>query len=874
MKKNYLYIILSIALFSLLVNYFWFFNFNREKDYTKHQNNSEEKKTSGALQSLQFLNEIRSYPESDIPQDKYFSAFEYTKSSMNEIELGRDNPVDQWEAIGPKNIGGRTLCIALHPLDTSIIFLGAASGGLWKSTTGGIGANAWQYVETGYPSLAVSSIIIDSLNPNIMYIGTGENYGYQYSYNGLDIRVTRGMYGIGILKTTNGGVSWTKSLDWSYSSQRGVWKVLFNPKNRNILYAATSEGIWKSNNAGGNWTQVLNYQMAVDLEINPTDTNILYASVGNLTNNVPNANVGIYKSTNSGINWTKLSGGLPASWTGKTSIDIYKKNPNRLVASIANDFTSQGIYLSTDAGNSWTLQTGTASNYLGSQGWFTNPLHMKNDDSSRVIVGGVDLYRSTSGGGSIIKVSDWSLWLIGQVVPPGGVEGSSPNYAHADHHDIISNYRDPGKLYIATDGGLFRSNDFGTSYYGCNGGYQSTQFYNGFSNSYTDTALALGGLQDNATARYEGTTAWRKVYGGDGFWCAFSSASNSTAYISYTYAALQKSNDGAINNFSSISPPGGGSSSSYCFSSPYVVCKSNPQVMYVAGTTLYKSTVGGGSWQNMGALNYKGLSIDVSSTSTDTVYIGTASQIGGGAAAKIFRLTGATLTDVTNGQIPDRYVTDIHVNPNNSQVVYATLGGFGSGHVFKTTNSGASWVDITGNLPDVPHQAVCIDPLYPQNVYIGNDLGVYVSTTGGNTWFEFRSGMPYALVMDLKVVPSSRKLRVATHGNGVYQRDLIEFPIGITQNGNEIPNAFSLKQNYPNPFNPQTKIKFDIAKESNVNLSVFDITGRLVATLVNKNLKPAGYEINFDGSSLASGIYFYRIETSYYTETKKMNLVK
>lgn len=845
----------------------------------ENENTFEEKETeetSGALTSLQFMNEIRSYPEKDIPQDKFFSAFEYTKNSMSEVSSGTDNPVSQWESLGPNNIGGRTLSIALHPTDTSVIYMGSASGGLWKSVTGGIGATAWQYVETGYPSLAVSSIVIDSLNPDIMYIGTGENYGYQYSYNGLDIRVTRGMYGIGILKTTNGGVSWTKSLDWSYNSRRGVWKVLFNPLNRNILYAATSEGVWKTNDAGASWQQILNYQMVMDIEINPVDTSVLYISIGNLNNDIPNANLGIYKTTNSGANWIKLSGGLPAAWTGKTTIDIYKRNPGRIVASVANDLSSQGIYVSTNAGSSWTLQTGTTSNYLGNQGWYTNPLHIKNDDSSNVIVGGVDLYRSTTAGTNIIRVSNWSLWIVGQVIPPGGVEGSSNAYAHADHHEIIANYRDANKLYIATDGGLFRSNDFGSTYFGCNGGYQTTQFYNGFANSYLDSNLALGGLQDNATARYEGTNSWRKVYGGDGFWCAFNSQNNTTAYISYTCAAIQRSSDGAITNFTQVAPPGGGSAANYCFSAPYIVCKTDPQVLYVGGLNLYKSTNGANSWQSLGSLGgYKGLSMDGSSTSADTVYIGTAPQVnGGGATAKIFRLAGNVLTDITNGQIPNRYVADIHVDPNNSRVVYAALGGFGSGHVFRTTNAGLSWTDISANLPDVPHQAVCIDPLYPQNIYAGNDLGVYISTNSGGTWFEYRQGMPYAIIMDLKVVPGTRKLRVATHGSGVYQRDLLENPIGITQTGGDVPREFRLGQNYPNPFNPVTKIRFDIARAGNVKLTVYDISGRLVAALVNKTLTAASYTVDFNGSQLASGVYFYRLETGDVTLTKKMMIVK
>ena len=321
------YTIITGVLFSLVIITFYFAvgtyvnSIENEPSYKEKKKN----KPSGAMLSMQFLSEIRSFPDPDIPEDKFYRAFEYSKT-MPQFDALNDSPT-QWQSIGPNNIGGRSLCMEFSPVDTATLFMGSASGGLWKSVTGGLGANAWQRIETGYPSLAVSSIAIDSVNPNVMYIGTGENYGYQYSLNGVDVRVTRGMYGIGILKTTNGGTNWSKSLDWSYNNQRGVWRVLMNPKNRNTVYAATSEGVWKSINAGSSWFQVLNYQMVMDMEINPVDTSVLYISVGNLTNNVPNANVGIYKSTNAGTSWVKLTGGLPANWTGKTTIELYKGNP-------------------------------------------------------------------------------------------------------------------------------------------------------------------------------------------------------------------------------------------------------------------------------------------------------------------------------------------------------------------------------------------------------------------------------------------------------------------------------------------------------------------------------------------------------------------
>lgn len=885
--KNKFYIIFFTALASFIILFYLLIGSAKLREYTNSDNESRpnvrgedyadseerERETggpSGALESMQFLSQIRAFPEKDIPHEKFFKAFEFTKNSMQEFSSVTDNSPSQWTSIGPNNVGGRSLCIAFSPVDTGTLYMGSASGGLWKSVTGGLGASAWTYIETGFPSLAVSTIAIDSVSPNTMYIGTGENYGYQYSLNGLDVRVTRGMYGIGILKTTNGGANWTKSLDWSYNNQRGVWRVLINPKNRNVLYAATSEGVWKSNNAGANWFQQLSYNMVMDMEINPVDTSVIYISVGNLNNNVPNPNVGIYKTSNSGTNWTKLAGGLPASWTGKTTIELYKGNPDFVYASVSNDLSYVGYYSSTNGGINWTLKsTGVP---IGNQGWYNNSHLVKSNDPNTIVVGTIDLVKSTNGGTSFATKSNWSAWIEG-ATPPGQPESPASNFAHADHHFYAANPKDANKLYCITDGGLYRSNDFGETYYSCNGGYVTTQFYHGFVNSRQDSSWCLGGLQDNRSVFYQGTTAWYKTFVGDGFWCGVNSQNDNICYTEYSYGDISKSNNRGV-DWSDIGPPGAGNAASYCFSAPYIVCRSNPNVMYVGGTSMYKSTVGGGSWSSVGSLNYKALSMDASSTSTDTVYVGVI-PVSAGQPATIYRTTnGATFTNISNTQLPSAYPTDVHVNPNNSADVYVTMGGFGNGHVYRSSNAGITWVNISNNLPDVPHQSVVIDPQYPQNIYVGNDLGVFVSTNSGANWYEFKTGMPYALVFDLAIVYPSRNIRAVTHGNGVYERDLIQSPVGITPIGNDIPKEFALRQNYPNPFNPSTKIKFDIPKESNVKITVYDITGRLVRTLVNQNMQPASYEVTFDGSGLGSGAYFYKLQTDQFAETKRMLLIK
>ena len=826
-----------------------------------------EKKSSGALESMQWMTQIRAYPETDIPADKFYKAFEYSKENLQQIN-NRDD-LGQWNSIGPNNIGGRSLCVAVHPVDTGTVFIGASSGGLWKSTTGGIGASAWTMINTGFPSSAVSSIAIDSANPNVMYIGTGENYGYEFSENGVDIRVTRGMYGIGILKTTNGGNSWTKSLDWTYDNKRGVWKVLINPKNSNILYAATSEGIFKSVNAGGSWIQQLNYKMAMDLRLNSTDTSILYASIGNLTNNAPLTDKGIFKSTNGGSNWTKLAGGLPAAWSGKATLELYKGNQEFVNASIPNDFSYVGYYKSTNGGLNWTA--GSTSVPIGNQGWYNNGHMVKANDPNAILVGTINVEKSTNGGTSFTTKSSWSAWNSG-ATPPGEPEGP-PSFVHADVHYYESNPKDPNKIYIAADGGLYRSNNFGETFYSCNGGFVTSQFYAAFANSYQDSVFCLGGLQDNRSAFYQGTTAWYKTFVGDGMSCAINSQNDQICYTEYTYGDINRSTNRGV-NWSYISPPGAGNDDNYCFVTPFICCPSNPNILYAGGVSIYKSINGGLEWQGpFGTAVIGGtkiLSMYSSATSVDTVYCGAVN-------GRIFRSINAGLnwSNVTDSSItPNRYATDITVNPNRSNDIIVTYGGFGTGHVFRSTNAGNNWQNISGNLPDVPHHCVVMDPVYNQNIYAGSDLGVYVTTNSGANWHEYRTGMPYALVFDVTVVYPNRKLRVATYGNGIYERKLLENPVSVNPVSNENVKGFSLSQNYPNPFNPSTHLEFGISELGFVSLKVYNVIGKEVKTLVNE-IKPAGiYSIEFDGSDLPSGIYFYKIEVGHFSQVRKMILVK
>ncbi len=821
---------------------------------------------SGAMAALDFWAAQRAYPKRVIPDVGQAAAFEYSRAALRGAADDMDGNV--WAPIGPHNIGGRTLAIAQNPQNTITLWAGAASGGLWRSFTGGVGPDAWDRVPTGYPVNAVSSIVIAPNDSNLIYIGTGEVYGYQNSQGGLAVRLTRGSYGIGILKSTDGGASWTKTLDWSQNQKRGVASLAMHPTDPNIVYAGTTEGTYKTTDGGVSWNLVHNVLMAMHVVINPNEPNRVYVACGDLGS----PGTGIYRSTDSGANWTQLTTGLPATWGGKAWLDIYDLSPNVIYASIGQAESGLGLFYSVNHGTSWVQLSST--NYTGVQGFYSHWVHVNPTDSTQVLVGGVDIWRSTQGGRNLVRVSNWSAWFFG-TPPPGGPEGP-PNYAHADHHAVIHDPLAPSLLYFATDGGVFRSLDGGQTFGGLNGGYQTTQFYNGFTSSVPDPNLAIGGMQDNATAIYEGTVAWRRVIGGDGAWCAIHPTVTTTLYGESQYLNIQRSVNGGANFSQATSGIG---SETAAFVAPYLLSPANPSIMYAGTSKVYRSTNGAATWSvtnsNLMLDSNPLLALAISSSSTNVVYATTAPV---NTRANVFVTTngGTSWTNVT-GILPDRYPVDLAVDPTNDSIAYVVMSGFGTGHLFRTTDRGGSWTDLSGTLPDLPSSAIAIDPDHTERLYFGNDLGVYVSTDGGGSWQEYRTGMPDAsIVMDLSVVTANRRLRAVTHGGGVFERDLLEPTTSVADGSVPPGNRLRLLGSAPNPFTVSTLVRFQLGERAPVRADLIDAAGRHVATLLDGE-RPAGdngVAIHSGRLGLAAGVYFCRVTAGKETASQRLVLTR
>ncbi len=802
----------------------------------------EKHSPSQAGSAFLFWSMARTFPDGKFHTEKYTEAI----AQMRFAAQLRDERSPTWEAIGPKNIGGRTLCLAVNPLDTNILWLGSASGGIWKSTTAGRGVEAWQRVETGFPVLGVSAIAIDPSDPKIMYAGTGEVYNLENSAPNVAIRVTRGTYGIGILKSEDGGLSWYKSLDWGYGQLRGVQDIKINPLRPETVLAATTEGLLRSWDSGSSWHTIHNKSMAVDIEIDPSDTSRIFVTHGSLDDQSVS---GVYRSVNGGANFIKLAAGLPGSYSGKTLLTICPTQPNVLYASVGEAFAQNGLFKSSNGGNTWTkVSSEDVSKY---QGWYSHDVAVHPNDPNTIVWVGIDAWKSTNSGNSVEQKTYWYNWDFGYV-PAGGSEGP-PDYVHADIHRAYYLPNDPNKVYLVTDGGLFVSYDGGETWQGRNGGYQSQQFYANLGNSTTNAELSIGGMQDNSTAIYYGDPSWTRVLGGDGESAAINPQNDQIMYGSSQYLNLYKSTDGGQNWYGINNQISG----SAAFNGPFEISPSNPDILYAGAQGLWRSDDGGENWYDVTGFIADGdviLTIAINPENPDLVYCSTAPSTTNQARVYKVDVANFTVTQVTG--LPNRLCMDIAFASGLESTVFAVFAGFNTQHVWKSEDDGATWTAIDNGLPDVPTNSILMDPS-TNHLYVGNDLGVWHSANAGASWDIYSADAPQAmLAMHLSIAPGN-KLRVATYGLGVWQTDL-----AVPSKTTEPKLAFSIQSLRPNPASEQSVMDFTLLKEEKITIKVLDINGKTVWNSSAERLPAGDHSRSIPVDNLPVGTYGVVLETS------------
>jgi hypothetical protein len=730
---------------------------------------SPTEKESGADKQMARWFESRGYPDPNNLNAKYAAAWQqFQQIKNNTLSRNAASGGANWTSIGPgANIGGRTLCIAIDPVNSNKLWVGTAGGGIWKSINGG---SSWAPVVTNLPVLGVTSIIIHPTNTNIIYAGTGEVYRADTLGMGFNVWKARGSYGIGIIKSIDGGTTWSQVFTKQAAALFGIQMLRFDPINSNTIYACATDGLYRSENSGGSWTNILYKTYVSDVAINPANTKQIVAGVGNLSN----SDKGIYRTTNGNNaqpSWSKITSGLPTSFNGFTRFD--NAGSGTLVASIGrvDNYNDPELFLSSDFGVSWIAKN--YSDHTAFQYWFAHDVAINPANNNQFLFGGVTFYLYNSSSRK-----------------SGRGYRSAINNVHSDIHDIEYDPTNSNIVYAATDGGLYKSINGGSSFTAINNGLTATQFYASFATHPTNPSVMMGGLQDNGVVRFDGVN-WTPVFGGDGGPCVFSPNGN-TVLASNDARNVRRSVTGAAGTFTTVM---GGwafvADDRTGFMAPVAISKTNPENMYSATDNIHISTNGGSTWTD---INYStansyieqqcktAIALAVSPLDKDKLYVSTSpfaqntnnDLIWVHGQPNFFKTNTPNITPYSSikNTLPDRFVMDIAISATNDDSVYVVLGGFGTSHVYVTGNGGGSWASCGNGLPDIPFNAILIDPLNPSVLYAGCDLGVFVSTDNGATWGDFNNGFWDATpIADLQVT-ADHQLVAATHGKGVFTSNL------------------------------------------------------------------------------------------------------
>jgi hypothetical protein len=765
----------------------------------------------------------------DVPVERYLAAMKHAKTMRqhstredrfypSEKELARDGQQElmslgSWQQLGPGNIGGRVRAILINPTMPATMYAAGVAGGIWMSTTAGV---SWAPIGDLLANIAVNSLAMDPANSNIIYAGTGEG-----NFNGDAVR------GAGMFKTTDGGSSWTQLASTANSSFYYVNSIVISPNNHLRLYAGTRSGVWRSTDGGASWTQVLvappgdSGCMYLSIRIDQT-ADYVFASVGNFNQAT------IYRNTDAaGVGtWNPV---LSEAGMGLTSLAIAPSNQAWIYA-MSDDLGSgtyhlglHAVFRSTDGGASWSarvrntdatrlntvLLTETFSAFQqecgfgGSDqflnlGWYANTLAVDPLDANKIWAGGIDLFRSDDGG------ANWGLASIEYMT-----SGPNAHHVHGDQHVIVFHPQYNGTtnktMIVGNDGGLFLTSDAramtatgpladcdpnntSVPWSPLNNNFGVTQFYYGI--SYPDGTTYFGGTQDNGTVRGSdalGPNAWREILFRDGGAVAIDRNDTNLLYAESQALSIQRSTDGGLTWTSAISGIAE-SGVDFLFINPFVMDPTDASRLYTGGHFIWRTSDGAISWNQASAQL-----ISASGESISALVIAPTNAnmaLAGSSAGSIFRTGAATTSNGGAVWLSTRprsgYVAGLTFDPASASVAYAAYSTFNSistdHHVYRSTDSGVSWAPIDGSgpnaLPDIPVHCIAVDPFHTSTLYVGTDIGVFVSADGGASWARENTGFANVITeaLYLNRVGSVTTLFAFTHGRGGWRVNLPEGP--------------------------------------------------------------------------------------------------
>ncbi len=793
----------------------------------------------------------RLYPYDRINPAAFRSATQQAMRLMNDAS-GSNTP---WTFTGPDNIGGRITDIESPAGNPSTMYIGAATGGILKTTDNGA---TWDNLFTSVPVISVGDIAIDPHNSQVIWCGTGEANSSSFSF-----------LGNGIYKSADAGETWQHM---GLSNSAYIGRVIVDHSNSQRIFAAAcgnlftsndERGVYRSNDGGQTWQRVLylnDSTSAIDLVQHPSNPQILYAAMWERIRGLTyrqsfGESSGIWKSTDGGTTWNEMTNGLPTgNNVGRIGIALAKSSPDILYAFYDLPNSEVAVYKSINAGQSWTrTNDGTLTGMSSNFGWYFGQIRVSPTDPDRVYVMGVSIFSTADGGNNWTDLSSWDL--------------------HVDHHAMFFDEAN-NRILEGNDGGLYTSVDNGYTWTKINN-LPLTQFY-AIDIDYQNPDRIYGGTQDNNTVRTwaGGTSDWEPILGGDGMYTLVDYTDPMTIYAEYQWGNLHRSDDGGW-NMNYISGPMSGDRVNW--SAPLAMHPVDPATLYFGTYRVWKSTDKGDTWQPVSddltaGINqyfYTLTTIAVSQVNPSVVIAGS-----GDGKVHISTNDGLTWQDISAG-LPNRWITKVAADPFNAQTIYATLSGFrwdeALPHVFKSTNLGLSWVDISGNLPEFPVNDIVLDPDLPGRIIVATDAGVYGTTNGGQYWYWIFDGVPAVPVYALDIHGPTRTIVAGTYGLSSYKTSLDDIMTAV--NSPSVPVAMNLTAN-PNPFNTSTSLRFFLPGEDHICIKAYSLSGSPVGEIFSGTLPPGRQEISWKPGkaavNLPAGLYLIKVEGVRYSGAIKV----
>jgi photosystem II stability/assembly factor-like uncharacterized protein len=652
-----------------------------------------------------------------------------------------------WSIVGPISLpsngtgqlngNGRVSSIAFHPTDPNVIYVGAPSGGFWKTTDNG---TTWTEFSSGLTRLGVSGIVINPSNPDIIYIGTGDRDGGNAP-------------GYGVWRSINGGVTWAPHN--TGMGNRTINELLMDPSNSNIMVAASSNNvIYRTTDGGANWSASASLGTnPKDIAFHPTNSSIVYAS-----------GTTFHKSTDGGASFTQITSGVPGG-SQRIAIAVSANQPNWVYLLAGGGSGLVGIYRSTDSGDNFATRT-TTPNILGyetngsgtaSQAWYDLVIAADPTNADVIYTGGVNLWKSVDGGSTMTCSSYW-------VGTSGSIDG-----VHADQHALEFSPH-TNSLYNGNDGGVYFTTDNGLNWNDISSGLAIAQIYK-IGVAQTVPEIVINGYQDNGTAVSNGA-AFSTEIGGDGMECIIDPTDANYMYGALYYGDIRRSTNGG-NTFGSIS---GAITETGAWVTPYKLDPNNANTMFAGYDNIWRNTAvkTGTAWTQIssfgGTSNITDLAIAPSNS--NVMYVSRS------ASDRFYSTTDAlagtpTWTDLTANLPFASTPKDIEIDPTDPTHLFIAIGN----DIYESTNSGTSWTNVSGTLPNISLNTIVIDQSSTVGaMYVGMDVGVYYKDNNLADWVSYSGGLANLEVAELEIYSNATecksKLYAATYGQGLWISDL------------------------------------------------------------------------------------------------------